>query len=516
MKNLSAILFLSLFLLPGQVRCTENLASGKSCKVFSFADSTDLSFKKLTDGQTGILAWSSKAFATYADHSLFPEYVVIDLGKTCLISKVVLHPRGDNEMAGKGFPEDFSVQVCREGDPWNTVIQKKGYPELSDGSAQSFSISGIHGRFIKVEATRLRTAEPGKYRFQLSEIEVFGKELPVASSRPERIRPVKRNGITSVTRLLCENRENPIGIDTDKPRFSWWLENKSDRGLRQVAYRILVASSPENLARDLGDLWDSGKVPGDQSVAINYKGKKTTTGQTCYWKSRVWYTDSRGPAEHQTAWSTVASWTNGKMGETDWKGNWIGANDDTGHGAVYLRKEIDVAKPVRRAMIYFSGLGYSECHINGKKVGEYLIVPGFTNYDKRVQYLTYDVTADFAGMGRKVLGVVLVDGWYGIEKDPWVHKFETNVYVDRPKLLLNLHLEYADGTELVVASGPDWKWSLGEIVKSGIEYEDIDKRKSLKEWDKPGYNAAGWREVKVVDPPSRETGQPQGTAMPDR
>ena len=476
-----------------------NLALGRKCKVFSFADSSDLSFSKLTDGHTETMAWSSRSFASVADHTLFPEYVVIDLGKTCVINRIVLFPRGDNSMAGKGFPEDFTVQICREGKPWNILINKKGYNEPKDGNGEFFELAGIIGRYIKVEATRLRLTAPGKYMFQLSEIEVFGHEIILKS---EISKAIIGKSNTAVTRLRCENRDNPAGIDVEQPRLSWWLENNSERGLKQTAYRILVASSKEILAQDKGDLWDSGKKMSDQSIAIFYNGIPAKTGQVCFWKVMVWYISQNSKQkELQTQWSSMASWTNGKIRPEDWKGHWIGATDDTKHGAVYLRKEIDVTKPVKRAMVYFSGLGFSELYINGNKVGNYLVGPGFTNYNRRIQYLTFDVSDHFTEVGKNALGVILVDGWYGLEKDPWVHKFETNIYVDKPKLLLNLHLEYEDGTESVITSDLNWKWSAGEITKSGIAYEDIDLRRTLAGWDKTGYNDSKWHSVKEVKGP---------------
>jgi alpha-L-rhamnosidase len=152
------------------------------------------------------------------------------------------------------------------------------------------------------------------------------------------------------------------------------------------------------------------------------------------------------------------------------------------HGAICLRREVDVAKPVTHAAVFFCGLGFSELAIDGRKVGDYVIGPGFTTYDKRVQYLGFDVTDRFRVPGRKTLDVILADGWYGLERDPWVHQFENRAYVDRPKLLLDLHLRHEDGTETVISSDENWKWSEGEIVRSWIAQEDIDLRRTARNW----------------------------------
>lgn len=164
------------------------------------------------------------------------------------------------------------------------------------------------------------------------------------------------------------------------------------------------------------------------------------------------------------------------------------------HGGVHLRKEFDVSGPVTRAVLAFSGLGFSEAAIDGRKVGDYVIGPGFTDYDHRVPYLTFDVTDRFATPGRKRLDVTLVDGWYGLSRDPWVHQLEKRPYVDRPKLLLDLRLVHPDGTESVVASDGTWTWSEGEITRSWIAGEDLDLRRA-------GEAGRTWQPVEAVAAP---------------
>jgi hypothetical protein len=151
-----------------------NLARGKPCQVFSSHEAQGWSAAKLTDGETSPLGWSSKAFAAYADHSLYPEFIVVDLGTNGALRRVVLYPRGDGTNAGRGFPVDFTIQVCREGEPWRMVVQKRDYPAPQDGEAQQFELPGTAGRYVKVEATRLRAVAPGTHRFQLAEIVVLG------------------------------------------------------------------------------------------------------------------------------------------------------------------------------------------------------------------------------------------------------------------------------------------------------------------------------------------------------
>jgi alpha-L-rhamnosidase len=492
-----------------------NLALGRPCKVFSSHEGDGWSVSKLTDGETGALGWSSKAFTAYRDHSLYPEFVMVDLGTNCALRRVVLYPRGDEAAAGKGFPKDFTIQVCREGEPWRVVVEKRDCPAPPDGEAQSFELEGAEGRYAKVEATRLREIEPGAHRFQLAEISVLGE---AAASPALAGQPAAGDGPTTVGRLRCENRDNPVGIDAEQPRLSWWMQSPA-RGQRQTAYRVMVASSESLLQQGEGDLWDSGKITSDRSIAVAYGGRPLRSGQTCWWKVRLWDRE-----EKETAWSEPAQFITGKLKPEDWQGQWIGADAivkpgstdlskeigapirttaspkgmNIGARPVYLRKEIEVAKPARRATVFFSGLGFSELYLDGRKVGDYVVGPGFTTYNKRVQYLAFDVTDRFARTGRKALGVILVDGWYG---NGYGHNFEKNVYVDKPKLRLNLHLEHPDGTETVVVSDESWNWADGEITCSRIVQEDIDRRRARTGWDQAGYDESGWRPAAVVNGP---------------
>ena len=159
---------------------------------------------------------------------------MVDLQTNCALRRVLLHPWSDGTNAGKGFPVDFTIQVCREGEPWRVAVEKRDYPAPQDGAAQRFELPGTEGRYVKVEATRLRTVEPATHRFQLAEIAVLGE---TAALPPLADPPATREGPTTVGRLRCENRDNPVGIDTPSPRLSWWMQSPT-RGQRQTAYRI--------------------------------------------------------------------------------------------------------------------------------------------------------------------------------------------------------------------------------------------------------------------------------------
>ncbi len=122
----------------------------------------------------------------------------------------------------------------------------------------------------------------------------------------------------SIGALRCEYLDNPLGIDVTAPRLSWVLSSP-ERGARQTAWQILVASTSAGLAADQGDLWDSGKVSSHQSVHVVYSGKTLASGQDCFWKVRVWNTQ-----DEASSWSPAGHWSMGLLADTDWKGDWIG------------------------------------------------------------------------------------------------------------------------------------------------------------------------------------------------
>jgi len=329
-------------------------------------------------------------------------------------------------------------------------------------------------------------------------------ELEGTLQNPPQANPAR----VSVSGLRCELRENPLGIDVARPRLGWVMEGTSQepesRNQRQTSYQVLVASSEALLKDDEGDLWDSGKVASAQSLQVEYAGAALVSESRYWWKVRV--DDQAGMP---TAWSNAAMFLTGKMRPDDWHGKWIGADlaprggvadpapdkkPAHEHGAIYLQKEFDLIKPAQRAVLSFSGLGFSEVAIDGCKVGDYVIGPGFRDYDHRVPYLTFDVSNRFATAGRKRLDVTLADGWYALKQDPWVHQLETKPYVDLPKLRLDLRLVHADGTETLVTSDESWKWSTGEITRSWIPEEDVDRRKA-------GDAGRNWQPVKVVPAP---------------
>jgi hypothetical protein len=464
-------------------------------------------------------------------------------------------------------------------------------------------------------------------------------------------------------RLLCEYAEHPLAVDCARPRLSWINEPKSEkRGLRQSAYQVLVASTAEELARDHGDLWDSGRVESEDSIQVQYAGRPLASRQQCVWKVRTWDQDGQ-----MSSWSQPAGWAMGLLAAGDWQAQWIeakqeetavlhdcnwywhgqpglgaayppgkryfrrslnlppeakviearftfaadnrgtlfvngkriveattwqsavtadltsvlkpgsnvlaivaenttqtpnpagvmgklmirledgrqrvmrideqwkssdkaqagweglGFNDSAWPSAVLVRKfgqppwtdapasiagshmpifrrAFEVAKPVRRAMLYASGLGQHEVWLNGLKVGAAVIEPSWSNYRKTCYYRASDVTA-MLRQGENAIGVLVGNGMYNVVGGRYA-KFIGSF--GPLKLMCQLEIEHADGSRTVVGSDGSWKWTNGPIRFScTFGGEDYDAREELPEWDRPGFNAAAW-------PTAHETSGPGG------
>ena len=484
------------------------------------------------------------------------------------------------------------------------------------------------------------------------------------------------------TGLTCEYLTDPLGIDTVQPRLSWQLESTdpAQRGAHQQAYRLLVASSPERLADDQADLWDSGRVASNQSIHVAYNGRPLQSHQACWWKVRVWDQDS-----NVGAWSKPARWSMGILNADDWQAKWlrhtpetvrqlsaddpgrlltfdgcswiwapdpqpiealpagnrffrktielpadkpiewayllIAADDrywlhangkrisiardepdawrtgyevemdeklqpgrnvlalqvnnkqpgpagvagklvvqlqggktlivpideswkaslrggrnwqqpdfddsnwpsartlvavgekpwcmpQTGYAVGWyqtapsplLRKSFSVAQPVKQATAYVTGVGYYELHLNGKKVGDHVLDPAFTRFDRRVLYSTYDVTNQVQ-QGSNALGMMLGNGWYNMHtRATW--DFDQAPWRDEPRMLLHLRLELADGSIQTVVSDESWKASTGPLALDSIRAGELyDARREIPGWDSADFSDRKWADVTITDPP---------------
>jgi alpha-L-rhamnosidase len=300
--------------------------------------------------------------------------------------------------------------------------------------------------------------------------------------------------------LRSEYRANPQGIDVTDPRLSWVLAaaDAKARGLRQTAYRVIVASSDRALGTGAGDLWDTGKVVSDQSAQVVYRGKPLTSGAAAFWKVQVW--DQAG---QPSDWSAPAQWSMGLLHPQDWQAKWIGRDEPAGAvdhrlAARLLRKEFQAPKQVRRATVYYSGLGLSELYLNGAKVGDHVLSPGLTDYDKHVLYVTFDVTKQIAA-GRNAIGLMLGNGRYRAPR----LQANTRNFGD-PKAILRLDVEYEDGSRSSVVSDGTWKLSTAGPIRANNEYdgEEYDARMEQAGWNRAAFDDSKWQPAHIVAAPA--------------
>ncbi|MQY57172.1 Bacterial alpha-L-rhamnosidase [bacterium] len=318
-----------------------------------------------------------------------------------------------------------------------------------------------------------------------------------------------------ITNLRCEYLKNPLGIDVVKPRLSWILES-SDRGQKQTAYRIIVSSSEENLEKDIGDLWDSGKVESDHTNQIVYDGKELHSRKKCYWKVFVW--DNNRIRRESLG---DGFWTIGLLAEEEWKGSWISMEMDPqflkpeklapGPPPPWFRKTFTLGKPVKKALVYVTARGIFRLHLNGRQIGKDVFAPEWTDYNTRIQYCTYDVTENL-NQGKNSVGAVVGDGWYSGYLG-W-RKFRGN-YGLQNSLFLQLEVEYEDGTSEVVATDKTWRCTDGPIISSDLLMgEHYNARKEMPDWDTPEFDDRDWKSVTVVaKPQTKLVAQPSETVQ---
>lgn len=320
--------------------------------------------------------------------------------------------------------------------------------------------------------------------------------------------------MVKIERLECEYLSNPIAIESKQPKLSWQLVS-DDKAKSQTAYRLIVASSISLLQQNKGDYWDSGKVNSASSAQVVYRGKPLGSGRKVYWKVMIW--DEKN---EPSGWSESAYWAMGLLQASDWKGKWIGAlehpypDSAITYPAPFFRKEFRSEKKIKQAVVYISGLGFYELFLNGKKIGDQVLAPAVTNYDKRplkkllypyddqstqrVLYNTFDVTNNI-NQKNNAIGIQLGNGWYN-QRD---RRVEGDMWYDTPRLIFQLEIQYVDGTSVVISSDNSWKTIEGPLLKDGIfTGEKYDARLELGAWNSVGYSDVQWKNALLVRPPT--------------
>jgi len=344
-----------------------------------------------------------------------------------------------------------------------------------------------------------------------------------------------------VTRLEAGAATQPLGIDEPRPRLSWALASER-RGVAQAAFQVLVASSPQGVREGRADLWDSGRVASPEPF-VRYAGRPLASRTRYHWSVRVWLAD--GSASEWTAptWFETAFLTPG-----EWRARWIagperprvlsaadGERDDAAiraagelcrpvawidsfasrrfkndqgacrelRPAPMLRRSFRVERPVARARLYSSGLAYQALALNGQPVSDAVLDPGFTDYSRTVLYTTHDATA-LLRPGENVLAAELGSGHFDDAVKTWDWGWEDAEWRGVPRLRLELHVAYADGSGQVIASDETWRASVAGPTRYDSYYlgETYDARREIAGWDRPGFDDAAWPAARIVDAPA--------------
>jgi alpha-L-rhamnosidase len=315
------------------------------------------------------------------------------------------------------------------------------------------------------------------------------------------------NAALSPAKLRCEYVVNPMGVDSVAPRL-FWIDESGERGQRQTGYQILVASSEKNLAADKGDLWDSGKVNSDETIQISYGGKELKSWQQVFWKVRAW--DVSGKV---SAWSKPANWTMG-LRPVDWTAKWIGASE-TNLASIILRREFVVKPGLVRALAAVCGLGQYEMSLNGKKVGDDFLSPGWTKYNRTCLYDLRDLTAGLK-RGKNAVGIELGNGMYNVVS-PTNRFTKFRGSFGPQKGIAQIRLEYADGSVEIIGTDESWRVAAGPITFSSIYGgEDFDARLLQTGWNKPDFDDSKWASAKILDSTGAELRGISAAAPPIR
>lgn len=317
----------------------------------------------------------------------------------------------------------------------------------------------------------------------------------------------------SVINLRCEYKQNPIGVDIVKPMFSWELQS-SQQAVLQTAYRVLVADNAPSLKKNTGNIWDSKKISSSASIQVMYNGPALQSAKKYFWKVMIW--DNKG---NISSWSNEANWQMGLLSTTDWRGaKWIGyeeiidtavivphvhLNGKRSWGArrnvlPMMRKNVSIAKEIKRATAFICGLGHFEMSINGNKTGDHFLDPGWTNYTKQALYVTFDITNELK-KGENAIGVMLGNGFYYIPGQRY--RKMTGAY-GLPKMIFNAVIEYSDGTTQLIISDETWKTASSPIIFSSIfGGEDYDAGLEQTGWNTASFDDSKWKPVIITKGP---------------
>ncbi|MBB6635241.1 alpha-L-rhamnosidase [Cohnella thailandensis] len=290
--------------------------------------------------------------------------------------------------------------------------------------------------------------------------------------------------IIEIYDLTCNHKTNPVGIDDREPRLSWKLRSAS-RGVMQGAYRIQAAAN-ERFEEPLA--WDTGKIESGRSVLVPYEGAALQSRTRYFYRVKAWTQDG-----NESEWSVPSFFETAYYSEDEWAGaDWISfelpADEQGNEPIAYLRKAFRTKGRIASARVYATALGAYKLYVNGQEADDTHMNPGWTTYEKRLQYQTYDVTGLLAE-GENALGVMLGNGWYrsqiGWQPD--------SLYGGTRALLAKLHVRYEDGSEEIVGTDGSWKGSDGALRMSELYHGELyDARMEKRGWSSAAYDDTDW------------------------
>lgn len=294
--------------------------------------------------------------------------------------------------------------------------------------------------------------------------------------------------------LQTEHLTNPIGIDTKQPRFTWRVLDFG-KTTHLSGYTFLVGSDSTAVAKGHGDQWQHQGH--DDSAVHVYAGKPLKPFTKYFCRVRLTGTNN------QSLTSPVETFETGMMSQYNWKGNWISDTRDIHlKPAAYFRKGFNINKQIAAAKIYIAVAGLYELSINGERVGDHMLDPMYTRFDRRNLYVTYDIT-DQLQQGDNAIGVLLGNGWYNLQSTA-VWYFDKAPWRGRPAFCLDLRITYTDGSEQTISTDNTWKTTLSPVVFNSIYTgEHIDARKAIHHWNEAGFIDTAWRDAIYRAAPSQ-------------
>lgn len=307
--------------------------------------------------------------------------------------------------------------------------------------------------------------------------------------------------------LTCEYKINPLGIDTKTPRFSWQFTSP-EKNQKQTAYEIVVTDKTGSDHSAGGIVWRSGKISSGQNINIPYKGEPLRSFTRYYWTVKAYDQDDEPSVVSEVAWFETAM-----LAGEDWTAWWISdGSTNPENDADYFeedrmplfRKEFPVAKKIATARLYISGLGYYETFINGEKVSDQVLDPGWTTYKKQVLYATHDITFMLKN-GRNVAGISLGNGWWNPLPIKLFGRWDLRNYQEtgRPCVKAEIRLTYSDGTSDVVPTDASWQTAPGPIVANNVYLgEHYDARLEQEGWPTLKVKTGNWKPAVIVPGPS--------------